>query len=67
MDTSTIDEFASAFPCLSPHTVNGVKAELPSYKAAVDDVDPSTDAHDRHGGTVASLEHSLQACFACPT
>ena len=46
VDTSTINEFVSAFPSLSPHTVNGLKAELPSYKAAVDDVDPSIDAHD---------------------
>ena len=45
MNTSTIDEFASAFPSLSPHTVNGLKAELPSYKAAVEDVEPSIDTH----------------------
>ena len=46
VDTSTINEFMSAFPSLCPHTVNGLNAELPSYKAAVDDVDPSVDAHD---------------------
>ena len=46
VDTSTIDEFATAFPSLSAQTVNGLKAELPSYKAAVDDVEPSVDTHD---------------------
>ena len=46
VNTSTIDEFASAFPSLSPHTVNGLKAEPPSYKAAVEDVEPSIDTHD---------------------
>ena len=46
VDTFTIIEFASAFPSLSPHTVSDLKAELPSYKAAVDDVDHSVDAHD---------------------
>ena len=46
VDSSTVDEFASAFPSQIAQTVNGLKAELPSYKAAVDDVDHSFDAHD---------------------
>ena len=46
IDESTIDDFASAFPSLSTQTVNGLKVELSSYKAAVDDVDPSVDVPD---------------------
>ena len=34
--TCTIDDFASAFPSLSTQTVNGLKAQLSSYKAAVE-------------------------------
>ena len=46
VDSSTIDQFAAAFPSLSTQTVAGLKAELPSYKAAVNDIDPSVDAQD---------------------
>ena len=46
VDASTIDDFATSFPSLSVQTADGLKAELPSYKAAVDDVDPSVDAQD---------------------
>ena len=46
VDVSTIDDFAASFPSLSVQTADGLKAELPSYKAAVDDVDPSVDAQD---------------------
>ena len=46
VDQSTVDDLASTFPCLSAQTVSDLKAELPSYKAAVDDVDPSVDAYD---------------------
>ena len=46
VDESTINDFASAFLSLTTQTVNGLKAELSSYKAAVDDVDPSVDVPD---------------------
>ena len=52
VDASTVDEPASAFPSLSTKTVNGLTAELSSYKATVDDIDSSVDAQDwwqRHG------------------
>ena len=46
VDASTINDFAASFPSLSVQTADGLKADLPSYKAAVDDVDPSVDAQD---------------------
>ena len=46
VDASTINDFAASFPSMSVQTADGVKAELPSYKAAVDDVDPLVDAWD---------------------
>ena len=46
VDESTIDDLASAFPSLSTQTVNSLKVDLSSYKAAVDDVDPSVDVPD---------------------
>ena len=59
VDASTIDDFAASFSSLSVQTADGLKAELPtcSYKAAVDDVDPSVDAQDWWERLTEDLSH----------
>ena len=63
VDMFTVDKFASAFPSLSAQTVNGLKAELTRFKAAVDDVDPSVDVHDWWQRHEQRLPHWSTAFF----
>ena len=44
VDATTVDEFVPTFPPLN--TITALKTELPSYKAAVEDIDPFVDSLD---------------------
>ena len=65
VDSSTIDEIAAAFSSLSTQIVAGLKEELPSYKAAVNDIDPSVDAQDWWKRHEQELPYWYKA-WACP-